>query len=1000
MKTNTILKKTIGLSFGATLLLLNMSTALAQAEPCNAILGITDGVPSPAREGRAPNIEDSGKLNFNLFGASTLTENKANAGCVEEKSKIKTPSSEITSYPINGWAWNDNLGFVSFSCKKTTSTNPPLTRWKNNRALCAPDNHPNATEYGTYIVNNGGQNESAPLIGFAWGDNIGWISMSCKNGTNMGIDCGNTDYGVRAVLADMPENITNINGCSGSGRGGTFKRGDLYGYAWTDTVGWMNMCGAKTTFGGFKIKIDDDISCKVCNYSDPVGSRLVDAAICPPEQTVEPTECPRDDGGDGDGGDGGGGGGGVCSNIVKFNRTGEPVYADGEDAYTIGVNLTRNGQAVTAPNYNVTITPTFTNLVRADQTVPCSGDSCSNGAIPPAALQANGNSYSAQVTSFAPTDGITDSLKLDRVSVNVNAPNGTPLLTNQSCSTGNNLAANFKFEKPIDVTNISTENVPNQLFAITNAPQPIDIEVTNYRPNAGANSSVRRANLNNVKIEAQLYDCTDKHDINFIPPGTSPAGLFPTTNYCPPNNQPNNVVDTFIDLASRTANQIANGIQTYLYQPSILATKTTDQSPQVVNQNALALRTAIKIDGANGRPTVHYLTSASGNVNNSTVVTQGAAIKGDVRVDTLNKNASAAGVNFKISESLGEKSKSRRELFTRTVEEVLGRPQVSPANSVNADRNINSDYLTQKSISGILYRVRSAGLPTPCKIIINQDINIASQRTLVTKGCDIYIDNNVLQDRTNLTGELGIIALQDFSLSGTRKGGNIYICSTVTDIRANIVADGSIFSYGSLDADACANKNALINRITGRPEFTAPNDARTVLKNQLTIKGALVSQNTFGGSVQTQPILGDGTIAERNNVGIARQYDLNFLRYIHAAIPRTITFDSLGTTTTKNVTCWAEDVKLSQLLEVSGGPSFAPDNTTSPYYSNDPTLPNPATAVQFIRHLENNHYLKICGATPATIDPTPRQNNPELKGVVNILFNAPSKDLPIFNRIK
>ncbi len=61
--------------------------------------------------------------------------------------------------------------------------------------------------------------ESAPsdnLSGYAWSDNIGWISMNCTDE-----NCGSTNYGVRVA----PD-------------------GTLSGYAWSDNIGWISFNAA------------------------------------------------------------------------------------------------------------------------------------------------------------------------------------------------------------------------------------------------------------------------------------------------------------------------------------------------------------------------------------------------------------------------------------------------------------------------------------------------------------------------------------------------------------------------------------------------------------------------------------------------------------------------------------------------------------------------------------------------------------------------------------
>jgi len=57
---------------------------------------------------------------------------------------------------LSGWAWNDQYGWISFSC--------------NNNGSCGSSN------YGAYINGATGDFEN-----YAWNDTIGWISFNCNN---------------------------------------------------------------------------------------------------------------------------------------------------------------------------------------------------------------------------------------------------------------------------------------------------------------------------------------------------------------------------------------------------------------------------------------------------------------------------------------------------------------------------------------------------------------------------------------------------------------------------------------------------------------------------------------------------------------------------------------------------------------------------------------------------------------------------------------------------
>ena len=76
-----------------------------------------------------------------LFYAAFFVDNK----------EAKAGSSEN----ISGWAWSDNIGWISFNCTDTSS--------------CA------SVDYGVNVAVNG------DLSGYAWSDNIGWISFNSSD---------------------------------------------------------------------------------------------------------------------------------------------------------------------------------------------------------------------------------------------------------------------------------------------------------------------------------------------------------------------------------------------------------------------------------------------------------------------------------------------------------------------------------------------------------------------------------------------------------------------------------------------------------------------------------------------------------------------------------------------------------------------------------------------------------------------------------------------------
>lgn len=137
-----------------------------------------------------------------------------------------------------------------------------------------------------------------------------------------------------------------------------------------------------------------------------------------------------------------------------------------------------------------------------------------------------------------------------------------------------------------------------------------------------------------------------------------------------------------------------------------------------------------------------------------------------------------------------------------------------------------------------------------------------TDKTLVVKGGDVYIKGNVYG------GKLGIIALKDDG-----DGGNVYISPDVTDLYANIFADGSIFSYSDTTS-------------SGVPTWSSSDTRSETLLSQLYIKGSIVSRNTIGGvsAGATSPYnLGDGTTT--TTISVAKEYDFNKLREFRLCYP-------------------------------------------------------------------------------------------------------------------
>jgi hypothetical protein len=99
------------------------------------------------------------------------------------------------------------------------------------------------------------------LLGYAWSENLGWISLNCQNDNS----CGTSNFGVRnnseGNLSGYAwgENIGWINFAPTNGGVHIDSSGDFSGYAWGENIGWvvfscddLNSCGTSD----FRVETD------------------------------------------------------------------------------------------------------------------------------------------------------------------------------------------------------------------------------------------------------------------------------------------------------------------------------------------------------------------------------------------------------------------------------------------------------------------------------------------------------------------------------------------------------------------------------------------------------------------------------------------------------------------------------------------------------------------------------------------------------------------------
>ena len=150
---------------------------------------------------------------------------------------------------------------------------------------------------------------------------------------------------------------------------------------------------------------------------------------------------------------------------------------------------------------------------------------------------------------------------------------------------------------------------------------------------------------------------------------------------------------------------------------------------------------------------------------------------------------------------------------------------------------------------------------------------------VISDGGNIFIDANAYAPGESLS----LVALRG---SGDKylKTGHVYIHPEVQNVQATLVADGSVFSYSG-DHDAI--------EANGEPKWNSLFERTSALKYQLLIQGAIYSDNTIGGAdldkasndKTVKPkdylLLGGGEVVSPGSIDNrlrAQAYDLNYLR--------------------------------------------------------------------------------------------------------------------------
>lgn len=155
--------------------------------------------------------------------------------------------------------------------------------------------------------------------------------------------------------------------------------------------------------------------------------------------------------------------------------------------------------------------------------------------------------------------------------------------------------------------------------------------------------------------------------------------------------------------------------------------------------------------------------------------------------------------------------------------------------------------------------------------------DVSGQWIIVTEGGNIFIDEDIYEEGVSRP-RLALVSLRSREVERKMEGrasGNVYIEAEVRGVQAFIMADGALFSY---------DEGEGFDVKTGEPSFVTPEVRAEKLSNQLIIIGAVsTGMNTLGGADwrSDRVLIGGRVPVDRldpENVKKAQLYDLNYLR--------------------------------------------------------------------------------------------------------------------------
>lgn len=828
-KQNTFGQKIIVFSFSVVAMLLfgHVTNAAGywqyDTQPCYDITGQSTAV-------LVGGVSNGGIMNFDESGFHPQY-----MGCVRTSSL-----DPLVAQPtrLEGWVWNDNLGWISLYCNGGT----------NLGGSCG------GIDYQVNVTATGGTPPdfaTVRLTGYAWGDNVGWIQFN-----------------------DTPVNFHQVAPtASGVNRGlVTTANGAATAYAWADSVGWFNLTGIKLFWN---------------NTTEPA-----DIEVCSSPDLDADADCD-------------------C-NLVNCALSADIPYADDDQSWDITVNFEDTGvpvataninqncsdldELVQSPNgrqYAACLQVGWNDSVDVNQVVATSQSNASSNPFGLTSRHTGGTGAVSKALSFndlanttfsvrsvaptsdqnlaegfsnerfifpatgniggynvaAATNGSNNNLRLDylRVYLFRYSPDGvTPgeclygnfNSTSRDCSAKDYVAnASLGFKPVVDLALLNQENgVQDLAFMSLNQDEEksLNYTVNNYTAQVGSFNIAGTLGLADAVSQA-LYN------LNFVDTST----------------------------ASNTWTTTATGAVSKVLLSLIDPTNPPDSIPQN-SQPYLHSTVNYNLSGK----TVSYWSNKLPRIKAGLIKNPVAFVKGNVYGTGINQKA--ADVTIK---SLGNISSNlKREAVLRNVAKyTFGKTVTEDSGGISINLNNAATFSDMDElVDGKVYYVGQGPLTINC----GGDCTPAANYTFIVNNGSIILESNIKPTGNN---QIGLIALKDLSFSNLAQG-NLYVQANVTDIWST----HAYLDRLMLSCDASCTRTAA-----GWPVFADDFDRQEKLKNQLRYLGTMSSLNGFGNAVSTSPRNEFGQLVQKvtgvypvtigsaapTQLARARTADLNFLRY-------------------------------------------------------------------------------------------------------------------------